>query len=79
MSVKSAPYYWVVCDDCGASAASGDYSAWSDKESAEIEPEAMEWLKMGDKHYCDGCRAQFDCDECGELKTECECEGKNER
>lgn len=30
MSLKSAPYYWVECDDCGLSAEEGgDYAAWA--------------------------------------------------
>jgi len=74
MSIKSAPYYWVECDGCAVSAAEGgDYSAWSDKASAEIEPEAMDWLKIAETHYCEDCKGQFICEECGELKTECDC------
>jgi hypothetical protein len=34
MSVQSAPYFWVVCDCCGARADYGEFAAWSDAGQA---------------------------------------------
>lgn len=79
MSLKSKHYYWVVCDGEGCernAQENSEYSAWSQANYAEEEALESGWAEIGDKHYCDDCRAQFDCDECGELKTECECEAK---
>lgn len=40
MSIKSAPYYWAVCDCCGERADYGDFSAWSDEGQARDYDEA---------------------------------------
>lgn len=81
MSLKSAPYYWAECDaeECEKSSREiGEYSAWAQADVVEMDIENADWIVIGDKHYCDDCRAQFDCDECGELKTECTCEESTE-
>jgi hypothetical protein len=58
MSVKSKPYYWVVCDwpGCGMSAQEGsDYSAWSHRlDALEAALDADWWIDhKRDLHYCD--------------------------
>lgn len=54
--IASAPYYWVVCDVCGVSAQEGsDYSAWSDRDTCEIEPGEMDWHIEGGNHVCPDC------------------------
>lgn len=56
MSVKSAPYYWLECDGCGAkSTEGGDHSAWSDVNGAKEDAEGSDWSVEGGAHYCDGC------------------------
>lgn len=65
MSVKSAPYYWLECDepDCGNISTEGsDYTAWSDLDGAIAEADGSDWLLLGDKHYCDGHAAKNDPD-----------------
>jgi hypothetical protein len=43
--IKEVTYYQVICDKCGADAQEGsDYSAWADRETARIEPQASDWL-----------------------------------
>ncbi|BCW61897.1 hypothetical protein [Arthrobacter sp. StoSoilB22] len=56
MSVKSAPYYWLVCDHEGCEAKStegGDFSAWEEEDSAWEEAMNSEWSEVAGKHYCD--------------------------
>lgn len=55
MTIKSAPYFWAECDRCGESAAQGDYSAWRDPDSAEIEADGGDWYCEGGNHVCDQC------------------------
>ena len=56
MSIKSAPYYWVECDGCGAkSTEGGDFSAWADAATAEEDAHGSDWTEDNGKHYCDGC------------------------
>lgn len=56
MSIQSAPYYWVACDVCGISAQEGsDYTAWKDRDTCEIEPEASGWHIEGGNHVCEDC------------------------
>lgn len=77
MSIKSAPYYWVVCDGegCGVSAQEdSDWSAFGEPSQAIDDAVCSEWAEVDGKHYCTSCRTPFDCDECHELKTECVCE-----
>jgi len=79
MSLKSASYYSVECDGegCDANAQEcGEFSAWAQADYALDEAISNGWLEVKDKHYCEECRAKFDCDDCGEAKTECQCEAK---
>jgi hypothetical protein len=55
MSIKSAPYYWIECDqpDCGEkSTEGGDHSAWSDINGAEEDAYNSDWGMADGKHYC---------------------------
>ena len=55
MSVKSAPYYWLECDEpgCGAkSTESSEHTAWSDLDGAIGQAEGADW-QVEDGHYCD--------------------------
>lgn len=55
--IKEAPYYWVVCDDCGVSAQEGsEHAAWSEAEHALSTAEESDWFvgKPG-PHYCPLC------------------------
>ncbi len=78
MSLKSAPFWWVICDDCGASAQeSSDVSAWMRQDVAVDEALAQDWW-IADRHdddrgkdYCDDCVSKHDiwyCEGCAELK-----------
>ena len=42
MSVESEPYYWIVCDCCGAKCDMGDYSAMSDESEARTAADMRE-------------------------------------
>jgi hypothetical protein len=63
MAVKSAPYYWLVCDhpDCtNKSTEGGEYDAWSDEHNAIEEAECRDWIVVDGKHYCDGHANEHD-------------------
>lgn len=67
MSVKSAPYYWVECDNCGARCEYGDFSAWADKSYAIDSAVDGDWYADGDKHHCPDCPSlRAECHGCGE-------------
>jgi hypothetical protein len=57
MSIKSAPYYWVVCDGCGANAQEDDdYAAWCDDGQAESAAADREFTRTEDgRHWCEKC------------------------
>ena len=55
MSIKSAPYYWMVCDGCGVSAQDGqEFTAWQDKAGAVASACDAGWLTTEDgRHWCE--------------------------
>ncbi len=53
--ICSAPYYWITCDLCGERPSGGDYTAWQDRDTAHIEPEASGWCCEGGNHLCPDC------------------------
>lgn len=53
MPIKSAPYYWLECDNCGGLADYDDFSAWKDETSAI--DQAEEWTRDGGKFHCPMC------------------------
>ena len=74
MSLKSAPYWWVVCDGegCGRSAQdSSDYTAMGDQGSAIDNALEADYAVVGDKHYCDDCcrkNGTWECEGCDEKR-----------
>lgn len=56
MSLQSAPYYWLTCDQEGCAARStedGDYAAWSDDGQAYDDALNGDWWTGKDgKDYC---------------------------
>lgn len=62
--IKEVTYYQVICDGCGKDAQEGsDYSAWADRDTARIEPEASDWLTgvgPDDLDLCDRCQGYED-------------------
>lgn len=56
MSVESEPYYWIVCDCCGAKCDMGDYSAMSDESEARTAANANGSLEEVDgQDLCEAC------------------------
>jgi hypothetical protein len=57
--IKSAPYYWVVCDGCQVSAQEGsDYAAWAEEQmalDAGLHEDSGWWAPDGGGHYCPAC------------------------
>lgn len=64
MSIKSAPYYWVECDRCGAKADYGDFSAMMDASQAVDLLGDDGWVtvkgKDGEMHFCPSCTVWSD-------------------
>ncbi len=65
MSIKSAPYYWVVCDNCGVRDEYGDFSAMSDSGQAVDLAIDADWSEQGGRHHCPACPVIADCEKCG--------------
>ena len=63
MSLKSEPYYWLECDNCGERADYGEYSAWSDVSQVIDAAVDAEWSIHGDVHHCPACPVL--CEKCG--------------
>lgn len=68
MTTKSAPYYWLECDDCGArSTEDSDYAAWGTHGDGGEDAVSGEWaLDIDGKDYCDQCAPFPYCAGCGE-------------
>jgi hypothetical protein len=66
MSLKSAPYYWVVCDNCGERCEYDEFSAWADPGYAVQGAIDGEWSAQGDRHHCPECPHIADCEKCGQ-------------
>ena len=62
--IKSEPYYWVVCDKCGARCEYGDFSAMADEGSAVDGAVESEWSVQGERHHCPACPYIADCVKC---------------
>lgn len=65
MSIKSAPYYWVECDGCGARCEYGDFSAMADPGAAVDGAYDDEWSVQGERHHCPSCPHIANCEKCG--------------
>lgn len=67
MSIESAPYFWVICDDCGERDEYGEVWAWAESDQAELVwTDSQNHVKDG-KHYCEGCLVW--CPECDDELT----------
>lgn len=63
--IKSASYYWVVCDLCGANAQEhSEHSAWSDDDVAEDAAIDAGFTTDGTRHHCDRCPPLRRCERC---------------
>lgn len=62
MAIKSAPFYWYECDECGTSETVFDAVAWQTPEGAKAAAEwwDWEWLITDDGHWCPDCRAKHE-------------------
>lgn len=57
MSVKSAPFYWLICDGCGEkSTEGGDYDSWSDENGAIEDALNSDWVAQDGEHFCFDCQ-----------------------
>ncbi|HEY5201337.1 MAG TPA: hypothetical protein VIJ31_10560 [Acidothermaceae bacterium] len=67
MSLQSAPFFWVTCDEPECAARCPDdrheFMAWSDTDQAEDCALDSEWLGRDGKHYCEIHRIAFDLDD----------------
>jgi hypothetical protein len=62
--LKSAPYYWIVCDGCGEDADYGDFTAFNDPGRAEDGVRDQDWTTDGTRHHCDACPDITACLDC---------------
>ena len=53
--LKSDPYYWVECDNCGERCEYGDFAAWSDFGMAIDGAINSDWTEKDGKHHCPSC------------------------
>ena len=63
MPIKSEPYYFAVCDNCGDRADYGDFSAWKDHGAAADKALASDWTEKDGVFHCPGCPSLADDDE----------------
>lgn len=52
MTIKSAPFYWAICDRCEHRHEYDMYSAWSDKDTVDEYAEETGWHVEGGNHVC---------------------------
>ena len=64
MSLKSAPYYWVECDNCGTRCDYGEFAAVYEAIEAEDLARDRDWSCEHGKHHCPHCPPL--CEKCGE-------------
>ena len=69
MGIKSKPYYWLECDDCGRkSTQDSDYAAWADVSQARDDAVYDgDWLNDGPIDWCGECRDKHACRECNKV------------
>jgi hypothetical protein len=66
MSLKSAPYWWVDCDNCGERCDYGDFAAWAEVDHAIDGAIESEWTTDGSgKYHCTACPQIAKCERCG--------------
>lgn len=55
MSIRPVTYWQAVCDRCGCVDDSGEFSAWSDPEGAELHAGDCDWtVGRGDDEFPEG-------------------------
>jgi hypothetical protein len=63
MTVKSAPYYWLVCDGCDRRSPDdwSEVAAWESAGSAR-ERAAFDdgWTRIGDEDFCGECSQRIE-------------------
>jgi hypothetical protein len=64
--IKSAPYYWVECDNCGERCEYGEFSAFANSGAAIDSATDSDWTSQGERHHCPDCPPIADCENCGE-------------
>jgi hypothetical protein len=67
MSVKSAPGYWLVCDECGHESIEETESVGTDPSGARDLAADCDWCEHDGRDLCSECAIALRCDECGEL------------
>jgi hypothetical protein len=55
MTIKSAPFYWAVCDRCGQRHEYTDYFAWDDIDTVNEYADDSNWHVEGSNHICEEC------------------------
>jgi hypothetical protein len=66
VSVKSAPFYWLVCDRCGVkSTEDSHFAAWADEGQAYDEANDRGWVSIPGGDFCEDCSPVI-CEECDE-------------
>jgi hypothetical protein len=56
VSYRSAPFWWLVCDLCGANSTEGsEHVAWQDQGQAVEDAESSYWWVEDGNHLCEDC------------------------
>jgi hypothetical protein len=55
VTIKSAPYYWAVCDRCGDRHEYEEYTAWADADTPDDMAQDSGWHVEGGNHICEDC------------------------
>jgi len=66
VTIKSAPYYWAVCDNCNERHEHEEFSAWPTEGDAINYALDSEWTTDGVRHHCPNCPSLTACERCGE-------------
>ena len=65
--IRSAPFYWVVCGDCGIKSTEGtDHAAWVSASIAMLMAELSYWRMHAGVWYCETCEHRHDPEREGE-------------
>lgn len=62
--IKSAPYYWIECDNCGSGCESSECSAFADSVDAVDTVMDEDWTCDGVRHHCAKCPTLHRCEGC---------------
>lgn len=64
MSIKSAPFYWLECDNCGKRADYGEFVSLEDEDQAISVALDSEWTTDGERYHCPDCPVIARCENC---------------